>query len=217
MAMHDKTIEKTASLMYEAKMPYHNFGHAITVTRYSEGIIEKCRREGVPLDEKVVYYALLFHDAGYHEDHLARGFETKEAYSADLSEHALRDYDVDEDTIEKVKVAILATHVDAQCHSNEDKAVRAADLSGLAADYGVFKLNAVRLKDEHELLHDETVSWEDWKQGVKDNLELFLREELKLTRDYYDENGESVFHVQTRKNLVRLLADNTPTLKNPSQ
>lgn len=198
--------------MYEQKMPYHNFGHAITVTRHSEGIIEKCRREGVPLDEKVVYYALLFHDAGYHEDHLAKGFESKEAYSADLSEHALREHGVDEETIEKVKAAIMSTHMDAKCYSNEDKAVRASDLSGLAAEYSVFKLNAIRLREEHEMMHDESVAWEDWKLGVKETLELFLREELELTSDYYDENGNSVFYTQTVENIKMFLADNAPTL-----
>ena len=212
MAMRDKVIEKTAAAMYEPKLPYHNFGHAITVTRYAEIIVERCKRENVPLDEKVVYYALLFHDAGYHEDHIAKGFDIKEAYSAYLAEHALRDYGVDEETIEKVKTGIISTYVDAHCCSNEDKAVRAADLSGLAAEYEVFKLNAVRLMDEHELMNGEKVSWEDWKLGVKETLELYLREELKLTSEYYDENGNSVFHVQTRANLDTLLADDSPTL-----
>ena len=210
--MHDKVIEKIASQMYDAKMPYHNFGHAITVTRFSEGIIDKCRREGVSLDEKVVYYALIFHDAGYHEDHIALGFESKEAYSADLAQHALRDYGVDEETIKKVESAILCTHVNASCSSNEDIAVRASDLSGLTADYEVFKLNAIRLKEEHELMHNETVSWEKWKLGVKENLGLFLREELKLTSDYYDKDGNSVFHIQTRENVDTLLADDSPQI-----
>ncbi len=212
MSMHDKEIEKIASKMYDAKLPYHNFGHAVTVTRHSEVIIDKCKQEGVPLDEKVVYYALIFHDAGYQEDHTAKGYESKEAYSAVLAQEALRDYGVDEQTIEKVEAAILSTHVDARCYSNEDKAVRASDLSGLAAEYDIFKLNAIRLKDEHKLMHNEDVSWEDWKLGVKENLELFLREELKLTSDYYDDNGESVFHLQTRENLEALLADDTPTV-----
>ena len=212
MVMHDKVIEQKASTVYKSKLPYHNFGHAITVMRYAEGLVEKCKREGVPLDEKVVYYALLFHDAGYHEDHLTLNFETKEAYSAHLCEHALREHGVDEGIITRVKAAILATHVDAQCDSNEDKAVRAADLSGLAAGYDVFKLNAVRLMDEHKLMTGETVSWEDWKQGVKENLELFLREELKLTSDYYDEDGNSIFHVKTRENILKLLSDNSSDL-----
>jgi predicted metal-dependent HD superfamily phosphohydrolase len=148
--------------MYELKMPCHNFGHAITVTRHSEIIIEQCRRENVSLDEKTVYYALIFHDAGYQEDHLAKGFESKEAYSADLSEHALRDYGADKQIINKVKIAILRTRIDARCYSNEDKAVRASDLSGLAAEYDVFKLNSIRLKDEYELMHGENVNWKDW-------------------------------------------------------
>lgn len=210
MTIHDKVIEKTAAAMYEPRLPYHNFGHAITVTRYAEGIVEKCKREGVSLDEKVVYYALIFHDAGYHEDHLAMGFATKEAYSAELAEKALRDHGVDAQRIEKIKSAILSTHVDAHCNSNEDKAVRAADLSGLTAEYKVFKMNAVRLMDEHELMSGEKVAWDDWKLGVKQNLELFLREELKLTSDYYDENGNSVFHAQTRENLLTLLSDDSP-------
>ena len=210
MAMHDKTIEKIAAQMYDAKMPYHNFGHAITVTRHAEKIIEKCREEGVPLDDKVVYYALIFHDAGYHEDHRAKGFDTKEAYSADLAARALREYGVGGETIDRVKTAILCTHVDARCNSNEDKAVRASDLSGLAAEYSVFKRNAVHLKEEHELLTGETVDWDEWKRSVWANLELFLREELKLTSDYYDADGQSVLHARTRENLETLMLDDSP-------
>ncbi len=212
MIIHDKEIERTAAAMYEPKLPYHNFGHALTVARYAEGIVEKCEREGVALDEQAVYYALIFHDAGYYENHLMLGFDTKEAYSADLAEHALRDYGINEERIKIIKAAILCTHVDAHCSTNEDKAVRAADLSGLAAEYKVFKLNAVRLMDEQEFMTGEKIAWEDWKLGVKANLELYLREELKLTSDYHDENGNSVFHVRTRENLRTLLSDGSPEL-----
>ncbi len=210
--MHDKQLEKIASTMYEPKMPYHNFGHAITVTRFSEGIIEKCRNEGIPIDEKVVYYALLFHDAGYHEDHTALGFETKEAYSADLSEQALRDHGVDEETIEKVKAAILSTHMDAKCYCNEDKVVRMSDISNLGADYKEFKLNTVRLKEEHELMKNVTVGWDEWKNSARETLELVLRESMDVTSDYYDEDGNSVFHATAMQNLATLLADDSPTV-----
>ena len=210
--MHDKQLEKIASTMYEPKMPYHNFGHAITVTRFSEGLIEKCRNEGIAVDEKVVYYALLFHDAGYHEDHTDLGFETKEAYSADLSEKALRDHGVDEETIEKVKAAILSTHMDAKCHSNEDKIVRMSDISNLGADYKEFKLNTVRLKEEHELMKNVTVGWDEWKNSARETLELVLRESMDVTSDYYDEDGNSVFHAAAMQNLATLLADDSPTV-----
>jgi hypothetical protein len=88
--------------------------------------------------------------------------------------------------------------------------VRASDLSGLVADYATFKLNALRLKEEFELLKGEQVAWDEWRLGVKENLELFLRENLELTSDYFDENGESIFHRQTRENLKILLADDSP-------
>ncbi len=210
--MHDKQLEKIASTMYEPKMPYHNFGHAITVTRFSEGLIEKCRNEGIAVDENVIYYALLFHDAGYHEDHTALGFETKEAYSADLSEKALRDHGVDEQTIEKVKAAILSTHMDAKCYSNEDKIVRMSDISNLGADYKEFKLNTVRLKEEHELMKNVTVGWDEWKNSARETLELVLRESMDVTSDYYDEDGNSVFHAAAMQNLATLLADDSPTV-----
>ena len=68
----------------------------------------------------------------------------------------------------------------------------------------------MKLREEHELMHNETVSWDKWKLDVKDNLELFLREELQLTSDYYDADGNSVFHIRTRENVAALLADDSP-------
>ncbi len=212
MAMQDKTLEKIAAALYDPKLPYHNFGHAITVTRYSAGLIEQCRLENVPLDEKVVYYALLFHDAGYQDDHIALGFNTKEAYSADLSERALREYGVDENIISRVSTAILATHIDGVCESNEDKAVRASDLSGLAADYDVFKLNAIKLREEQAMMLGQSPDWSTYVASVRDTVRLFLREELGLTSDYFDENGNSVFHAKVEENIQILLSDNSPTM-----
>ncbi|NKB36527.1 MAG: HD domain-containing protein [Gammaproteobacteria bacterium] len=212
MAMQDKTLEKIAAALYEPKLPYHNFGHAITVTRFSAQLIEQCCRENVPLDEKVVYYALLFHDAGYQHDHHALGFDSKEAYSADLSEHALRDYGVDVDVINKVKKAILATHIDGTCESNEDKAVRASDLSGLAAGYDVFKANAIKLREEQEMMSGQSPDWSTYTASVRDTVRLFLREELELTSDYFDENNNSVFHTKVEENIQILLSDNSPTM-----
>ena len=212
MTMQDKTLEKIAASLYDPKLPYHNFGHAITVTRYSEGLIDKCRQENVPLDETVVYYALLFHDAGYQEDHRALGFASKEAYSAELSEHALREYNVAEDIISKVKTAILATHIDGVCESNEDKAVRASDLSGLAAGYDVFKTNAIKLREEQEMMLGQSPDWSTYTVSVRDTVRLFLREELELTSDYFDEDGNSVFHTKVEENIQILLSDNSPTM-----
>lgn len=205
--MRNKELEKIASRYYNPKLPYHNFGHVVTVIRESERVLEKCRAQGIQVNEDVVYYALLFHDAGYNEDHTALGFDSKEAYSAAISEQVLKDNGINQETIEKTKTAIMSTHMDAKCTSIEDKIVRAADLSELAADYQVFKKNTLNLKSELETFSNRKVSWDEWKQSAVNTVELFLREEMHVTGDYFDENGVSVFHKNARANLKKLLAD----------
>ena len=101
-----------------------------STTMYSEHwqgevLVERCLREGVPINREVVYCALLFHDAGYHEDHISKGFTSKEEYSAHLAVQCLRAKAIPEDTIKRVVAAILSTERDAQFTSNEEKAVRA--------------------------------------------------------------------------------------------
>ena len=210
--MRDKELEKIASRYYNPKLPYHNFGHVVTVIRESERMLEKCRAQGIRVDGKIVYYALLFHDAGYNDDHAALGFDSKEAYSAELSERVLKDNGVDQATIQKIKTAIMSTHVDAECTCVEDKIVRAADLSEMAAEYHVFKKNTLNLKRELEISHNRKISWDEWKQLAVSTIELFLREDMEVTNDYFDVNGESKFHKNAKANLETLLADATEEL-----
>ena len=210
--MRDAAIEKLAIEYYDPKMPYHNFGHIIYVLKFSDDLIRRCRNEGIVIDESVVYYALLFHDAAYHENHIEKGFESKEAYSASLAARELEGNGISQDVIEKVKAAILSTHCDAHCYSNEDIAVRAADLSGMGSDYEFFKENAIKLKRESEMMSDTHVSWKEWKHAAIERIELFLREELELTNDYYDAEGDSIFHKRVRKNLKTLMSDESESI-----
>ncbi|MCZ6525669.1 MAG: HD domain-containing protein [Gammaproteobacteria bacterium] len=205
--MRDEQIEKIASQLYSPEMPYHNFGHVYYVLEKSEEIIRKCRQENVPLDESVVYYAVLFHDAGYHEDQTKKGFDTKEAYSAYLAERELQQAGKSKEMIDRVKAAILSTHCDAHCYSNEDKAVRAADLSGLSADYAIFKKNTVNLKKEFEMMSGTRLAWDEWKIMGYERIGLFLKEDMALTSDYFDKDGKSIFIARTQNNLKALMAD----------
>ena len=102
--------------------------------------------------------------------------------------------------------------MDATCTSIEEKIVRAADLSELAADYSVFKKNTLNLKLELEESSDKKVTWDEWKRLAVDTVEQFLREDMEVTSDYYNENGESTFHKNTRANLNSLMADDSETL-----
>lgn len=210
--MRDEALEKIAAQFYDDKLYYHNFEHVNYVLTSARRILNSCKRENVQIDEAAVYYAILFHDAGFIEDHEVLGFSSKEAYSAAIADRELKAYGVADDVIDKVHQAIMATHMNSECISNEDIAVRAADLSGLADDYNVFKKNTIDLLNESELINGNKLSWEEWKVKAAEVIEMYLRHDLYLTTDYFNEDGDSRFHVNARKNVERLMQDDSDEL-----
>lgn len=200
-------IERRAATLYRPDLPYHNFGHAIEAVEHGRRIIARYRAEGVRIDEETVYYALLFHDAGYQDDHRALGFATKEAYSAHLAGEVLREFSVPARVIDKVAAAILSTHHDATCRTAEQKVVRAADLAGLAADYDEFRANTVKLWREHELLGGTTADWNDWLQGTVEVLLRYLAREAGTEGVVADGEGACAFRRRAMANVQRLLQE----------
>ena len=66
-------------------LPYHNFEHAHQVLDHTLLLCDRCHRYNIDYDIQALYFAALFHDAGYHQDHTALGYETKEHYAAALA------------------------------------------------------------------------------------------------------------------------------------
>jgi predicted metal-dependent HD superfamily phosphohydrolase len=170
-------------------------------------LVERCLKEGVPIDSEVVYYALLFHDAGYHENHISKGFTSKEEYSAHLAVQCLRAEAIPEDIIKRVVAAILSTQRDTQFTSNEEKAVRAADLAGLASDYKTFRSNVEKLHQECEMLTGRKVAWDEWKTSVKETIRFYLSQEIRLTQPDSCVDNVAIFYAQANQNLSRLLSE----------
>ncbi len=200
-------LESEVELLYSVDLPYHNFQHAIDTIVAAEHITRRCMEEGIRIDHQVVYYSLLFHDAGFHDNHRVLGFDTKEAYSADLAVHRLEQHGILGGTVEKVVAAILSTHKDAKFVTVEQKAVRAADLSGLAADYQTFRKNSANLKGEYEMFNSKVLSWREWVDHVSKTIQFYLSQEIRLTSYFVNDNGESAFHQAVRGNLERLVAE----------
>ena len=144
----DENIYSSARDLYNGKLHYHNFSHILDVLDNAEKILKQCDNQNISYDRKIVSHAILLHDAGYYSNHLDKGFDTKEAYSASLAETILSDFGESKEHIEAVAQAILATHMHAVCDSYNDMVVRAADLLGLAAPYNEFKSKAVDLYKE---------------------------------------------------------------------
>ncbi|MCK6462630.1 MAG: hypothetical protein L6Q29_02315 [Candidatus Pacebacteria bacterium] len=206
-------FEKRVEKFYSDAFPYHNFGHAKESMNDGRIIVANCRKEGISIDDKVVYYADFLHDAGWHENHKEKGFSCKEEYSAHLAGEILKKFGEDEETISRVQSAIWATHRDRQFVTNEEKAVRAADLAGIAKDYETFLTNAVKLKLETEMLSGQNITWKEWQSRVKKIVEFYLNQDIKLTSAHDDENGESVWHKKVRENLEKFLREDDKAVK----
>lgn len=199
-------IENLVKELY-INLPYHNFQHALKAAERGKEIVDNCKKENVPIDEKVVYYALLFHDAGYHENFESKGFKSKEEYSAFLAEKVLKKSGFADNLIFKIKEAIISTHRDGDFTKNEQKVVRAADLISMAESYEEFLDNTKKLKEETEDFEGKKIDWQEWKQRTKKLIEFYLKQDIHLTSAYSDEDGQSIFHKRAKDNLNKFLEE----------
>jgi predicted metal-dependent HD superfamily phosphohydrolase len=199
-------LEQVAAKLYSDQMAYHNFNHVFGTLVAAELLMERCLKDGVPINGEVVYFALLFHDAGYHEDHINKGFIAKEEYSAHLAIQCLRAEAIPEDTIKRVVAAILSTQRDAQFTSNEEKTVRAADLAGLASDYKNFRSDVEKLRQESEMLTGRKVAWDEWKTSTEETIRFYLSP-VGLALPEACADNAATFYAQANQNLSRLLSE----------
>ncbi len=207
--MRDLQLEKIAAKYYDASLPYHNFGHIEDALEAGESILAQCRASHQKLDEAAVYYAILFHDAGYQEDHRAKGFASKEEYSAKLAEKALSEIKVSAATMQLACEAIRATRKGYEGEpTKEAQAVRAADLAQLAAEYPVFKTNTVHLWREQEKMNGKKISWPEWRRRAIKDVEHFL-DTLFFVAPGQEKPQFEPFLRQARANLATLSEDDT--------
>ncbi len=204
--MHNNIVEIEAKKYY-TNLPYHNFNHTLKVADTAVKIIAQCRKDFIEIEEDVIYYAILFHDAGYAENEKKLGFDTKEDYAANIASKVLKQLGFKEEKINKVMRIIIATHRNVPWKSIEEGIIRAADLAGLASEYPEFLENSKNLKKEYELLNKKQVSSKEWKEMSKKLIKFYINEEIKLSRNYYDKEGRSIFHEKARRNLDRFLQE----------
>ena len=200
-------LEGLAALTYTPLLPYHNFEHAQSTIKSAEKILTHCLEEGVRADGEIIYRALLFHDAGYHQDNINLGFPTKEELSANIAGRIMFLLNLDARIILATQRAIISTHKDAPFITNEEKIVRAADLAGMVGDYQTFLKNTLLLKKEAELFEQRKIPIRKWKEKTRAIIEFYLSQDIRLTSHYSDNEGNSVFHTRARANLERFLKE----------
>lgn len=209
----EPSLEEAASKYY-AEIPFHNFDHIKDVLEYAEGAMEECEKEGVFIDKEVVKKALLFHDAGYHENHKDKGFDTKEEYSATIAENELKKYGYSLELIKEVKEAIMATLKDGRFLTNEQKMARMSDISNMSGEYEKFLDCNLRLKNEIKYMSNKNFSWDEWKKMTKNIMEFYMgQDESMAITDKRDDKGKTYFHNGIKQNLGKFLSEDENVLQ----
>lgn len=185
-------IEQIAKKHY-AKLPYHNFQHALNVKKYALKLVRRCKKYKVPVDSELVEIAALFHDAGYEKVK-----NNKEEYSCKIAEQELKKLKYPPNKIIKVKQAIMATKAGYSLRTTEQKILRAADLHSFTASYKQFSAASKKIESEYYLLYKKTKF--PIKQWVK-SMELYLLPDIILTPEYKKDD----FHAKARRNINKFL------------
>ncbi len=142
----------------DQKLLYHNLGHTQMVVAHAGQIARHYH-----LGEKdlfIVLTAAWFHDTGYltgdPQDHEQRG--------ADLAAKLLKDLGVDEETIQAVRLCIMATRMPQSPTTRSEKIVCDADL---------FHFGTADFSERNKLMRKETegrtgkkISKNQWRKGT---------------------------------------------------
>lgn len=186
-------------------IPFHNFNHALKKTRDAIKLIKRCNKYNIPVNTKIVLYAMLWHDAGYHTDAKSKWYATKEQYSAFIIDKILNKYKEESYIVKRVVNAILATQGDMAPRNTEEKIVRAADLMDMAWPYEGFVRDNRLLFQEYQLLVDPNCTRSQRKEKTQHIIEFYLAQDIYLTPEHDDEQGDSIFHTRARNNLEKFL------------
>ena len=200
---------KEAEKLYSSKLAYHNFEHALRTKRYAKTIIKICLENAIPVNQQLVFDAILFHDAGYIEDSKKIGFNTQEEYSAFLANEPLKSFNRTEEQIKKVQRSIICTTKDVRPESTEEKIVRAADLTGMAKDYEVFVKDNLNLKNEAEMLLGEKIPMKKWKKSTQKIVGSYLSENICIQKNDTKKVIELFDYKKANENLDRFLKDDS--------
>jgi predicted metal-dependent HD superfamily phosphohydrolase len=171
MALSDEIIKEVKAhinALYwqysHLQLPYHNLIHTERVVKAAEKI---CHHYELPeSDRMIVLAAAWFHDAGY----LLGDAGEHEKTGAEAAAVFLRSKNVEEETIEKVRGCIMATKMPQQPKNFLEEIVCDADVFDLGTEQ--FKVNDANMHKEKELLGNNYITKQEWRQQTIKFLEI---------------------------------------------
>ena len=174
-----------AQVHYRADYPYHNWNHAMAVASGTESISNKLERKGLIIAKGALAVAAAWHDAGYHENHLSKGFDTKEEYAAVLLDQFLDNKLVGDWERSMMSKAIIATWANYEGpRSPYELILHRADIANIGGPTDEFIENSLRLREESFYTVGKVPPWEEYVKGAGNFIEM--------TADEHDH--ESLYH-----------------------
>jgi predicted metal-dependent HD superfamily phosphohydrolase len=167
---------------------YHNLAHTQRVVDKTQELIEGMHINEA--DAQQLLIAAWFHDTGY-----TIGIDKHEEKSVTIAKAFLKQHSVPEKDIEAISNLILATQLNYNPTTLNEKIIRDADCSHIGSK--TFRDVSELLRKEWELTCDRTLSETEW---LNENIEFFTIKHRFYT-DYASANWEKT----KGKNLSQLL------------
>lgn len=211
---------RAARKHYSPQLPYHNWdNHVLETIAGVEVIAKKLRAKGVRVAMGALTVAAAWHDAGYYEKNT--GYATKEAYSAALLEDYLFGKGVSDYERDVMRRAILATwHGHKELRKPDELILHRADIANLGGPTDAFLAHNVHIWQEHAVLNDAPISWEQHvansRQFVRFSVVEHERESARYSLTLNDTTIDAnnlVFNEQALVNIRALGALTDPSLE----
>lgn len=193
---------------YTYDLAYHNWDHAQAVMRDVSDLIDRAGRRGIVLSKQALIVAAAWHDAGFHEDHIALGFPTKEHYSAFLLDEYLKDKDVSDQEKQFMRDAILGTIHNSPRETLDTLALHRADVANIGGEYNGFLVINKAIWKENQYLRGETIPFHEHAQSTRAFVRSIIDEairELPRLGEPIQQLGS--FDVRAEENSLLLLAE----------
>lgn len=203
-------MRDAAKDFYSTDLDYHTWDQARDAVRDAEALNTRLqRRTGRIVGEGALMVTLAWGNAGFHEDHVGRGFETKEQYSAYLSRVYLESVRAPEEFIVRIEAGILATQHGVERSTDLELLAHRAGISDIGDTFQRFVMCNLKLRREHETLTGEKVPWDEWVARTQVCVDFLVEESQRELEQLGESRGAFMsFDTRARENMARLA--NTP-------
>lgn len=206
-----EVYSKAAQAHYSDTLAYHNWSHAEAVMRDVDLLVDRAAQRGIILARGALHIAAAWHDAGFHEDHVEKGFATKEHYSAHLLEEYIADKPVDFAMRFLMTEAILGTIHGFERHTLDTLALHRADVANIGGPYDEFYKISTALWRENIQFIGTDISWDDFIHNSEGYIRAMAKEAtIELPRLGEPIGKSDSYDTQALRNAEQLLSEPAP-------